>query len=227
MPSSSPDALWTSVDRYLSDTLLPPDPALQAALAANAAANLPSIDVAPNQGKFLTLLAQTQSARRILEIGTLGGYSTICLARALPPGGQLITLELDPHHAEVARANVAHAGLAHLVTLRIGPALESLAHLQADHAEPFDLIFLDADKRSYPRYLTAALKLARPGTLLLADNVIRDGEVIDASSPDPDVQGVRRFLEMLGEDSRLSSTALQTVGGKGHDGFSITRVLSL
>lgn len=227
MPSSSSEALWTSVDRYLSNTLLPADPALEAALAANAAANLPSIDVAPNQGRFLTLLAETQQARRILEIGTLGGYSTICLARALPPNGQLITLELDPHHADVARTNIARAELAHLVSLRIGPALESLAQLHAEHAEPFDLIFLDADKRSYPDYLTAALKLSRPGTLILADNVIRDGEVIDPASPDPDVHGVRRFLQMLGEDPRLSSTALQTVGSKGHDGFSLTRVLSL
>ncbi len=231
MPQPSPKSLWTSIDHYLNDTLLPPDPALEAALAANTAAGLPSIDVAPNQGKFLQLLAETQSARRILEIGTLGGYSTICLARALPPDGQLVTLELDPKHAGVALANVANAGLAHVVDLRLGPALVSLAQLQAefkaDHAEPFDLVFLDADKRSYPYYLTEALKLSRPGTLILADNVIRDGEIIDPSSPDPDVQGVRRFLEMLGTDPRLSSAALQTVGSKGHDGFSLTRVLTL
>ena len=227
MPNSKPEALWASVDRYLNDTLMPPDPALEAALAANAAANLPAIDVSPSQGKLLQLLAETQRPQRILEIGTLGGYSTICLARALPPGGQLITLELDPKHAKVALANIAHAGLAHAVELRLGPALDSLNQLHAEHAEPFDLIFLDANKDGYPLYLTAALKLARPGTLILADNVIRDGEVIDATSIDPNVQGVRRFLELLAADPRLSSTAVQTVGNKGYDGFAIARVLSL
>ncbi|MGA8940348.1 MAG: O-methyltransferase [Acidobacteriaceae bacterium] len=226
MPPSDPEALWTRVDRYLNDTLHPSDPALEAALAANAAANLPSIDVAPNQGKFLTLLAETQSARRILEIGTLGGYSTICLARALPPGGKLITLELDPHHAEVALANIAHAGLAHLVELRLGPALASLTQLHAEHAAPFDLIFLDADKVSYPLYLAAALKLSRPGTLILADNVIREGEVADPTSTDPNVVGVRQFLADLAANPNLSATALQTVGSKGHDGFAMARVLT-
>jgi predicted O-methyltransferase YrrM len=227
MPPTESEALWASVDRYLNDTLLPPDPALNAALAANRAANLPSIDVAPNQGKLLQLLAETQGARRILEIGTLGGYSTINLARALPPNGKLITLELDPHHARIALANIAHAGLAHAVELRLGPALDSLAQLHAEHVEPFDLIFLDANKDGYPLYLTAALKLARPGTLLLADNVIRDGEIIDPKSTDPNVQGVRRFFELLAADPRISSTAIQTVGSKGYDGFAIARVLSL
>jgi predicted O-methyltransferase YrrM len=227
MPSSKSKAFWASVDRYLNDTLMPPDPALEAALAANAAANLPAIDVSPSQGKLLQLLAETQRAHRILEIGTLGGYSTINLARALPPNGKLITLELDPKHAKVALANIAHAGLAHAVELRLGPALDSLNQLHAEHAEPFDLIFLDANKDGYPLYLTAALKLARPGTLILADNVIRDGEVIDATSIDPNVQGVRRFLELLAADPRLSSTAVQTVGNKGYDGFAIARVLSL
>jgi len=227
MPPSKSEALWASVDRYLNDTLIPPDPALEAALAANAAANLPAIDVSPSQGKLLQLLAETQRAHRILEIGTLGGYSTINLARALPPSGKLITLELDPKHAKVALANIAHAGLAHAVELRLGPALDSLAQLHAEHVEPFDLIFLDANKDGYPLYLTAALKLARPGTLILADNVIRDGEVIDANSPDPNVQGVRRFLELLAADPRISSTAVQTVGSKGYDGFAIARVLSL
>ncbi len=227
MSPSKSEALWASVDRYLNDTLLLPDSALDAALAANKAANLPAIDVSPSQGKLLQLLAETQQARRILEIGTLGGYSTINLARALPPGGKLITLELDPHHAEVALANVAHAGLAHAVELRLGPALDSLAQLQAEHAEPFDLIFLDANKDGYPLYFTAALKLVRPGSLILADNVIRDGEIIDPNSPDPNVQGVRRFLELLAADPRISSTAVQTVGSKGYDGFALARVLSL
>jgi predicted O-methyltransferase YrrM len=227
MPNSESEALWASVDRYLNDTLIPADPILDAALKANAAANLPSIDVSPSQGKLLQLLAETQRAHRILEIGTLGGYSTINLARALPPGGKLITLELDPHHAEVALANIARAGLAHAVELRLGPALDSLAQLHADQVEPFDLIFLDANKDGYPLYLTAALKLARPGTLILADNVIRDGEIIDANSTDPNVQGVRRFLELLAADPRISSTAIQTVGSKGYDGFAIARVLSL
>ena len=227
MPNPKSEALWASVDRYLNDTLIPPDPALDAALVANAAANLPAIDVSPSQGKLLQLLAETQGARRILEIGTLGGYSTINLARALPPNGKLITLELDPHHAEVALANIAHAGLAHAVELRLGPALDSLAQLHAEHVEPFDLIFLDANKDGYPDYLTAALKLARPGTLILADNVIRDGEIIDASSTDPNVQGVRHFLELLAADPRISSTAIQTVGSKGYDGFAIARVLRL
>jgi predicted O-methyltransferase YrrM len=227
MPNSESEALWASVDRYLNDTLIPADPILDAALKANAAANLPSIDVSPSQGKLLQLLAETQRAHRILEIGTLGGYSTINLARALPPGGKLITLELDPHHAEVALANIARAGLAHAVELRLGPALDSLAQLHADQVEPFDLIFLDANKDGYPLYLTAALKLARPGTLILADNVIRDGEIIDANSTDPNVQGVRRFIELLAADPRISSTAIQTVGSKGYDGFAIARVLSL
>ena len=227
MPTSESEALWASVDRYLNATLIPSDPALEAALAANAAANLPAIDVSPSQGKLLQLLAETQRAHRILEIGTLGGYSTINLARALPPNGKLITLELDPHHAEVALANIAHAGLAHAVELRLGPALDSLAQLHAEHVEPFDLIFLDANKDGYPLYLTAALKLARPGTLILADNVIRDGEIIDPNSTDPNVQGVRRFLELLAANPRISSTAVQTVGSKGYDGFAIARVLSL
>jgi len=227
MPTSESEALWASVDRYLTDTLIPPDPALDAALAANQAANLPSIDVSPIQGKLLQLLAETQQAHRILEIGTLGGYSTINLARALPPGGKLITLELDPHHAEVALANIARAGLAHAVELRLGPALDSLAQLHAERVEPFDLVFFDANKDDYPHYLAAALKLSRSGTLLLADNVIRDGAIVDPTSPDPNVQGVRRFLELLAADPRIASTAIQTVGSKGYDGFALARVISL
>ncbi|MGC9199150.1 MAG: O-methyltransferase [Acidobacteriaceae bacterium] len=231
MPShplpEDPEELWSAVDHYLNQTLLPPDPMLQAVLEAGTAANLPTISVSPLQGMLLQLLAQAQSARRILEIGALAGYSTIHLARALPPGGHLITLELEPRHAEVALANIARAGLSHAVTLRLGPALDSLAQLQAERVEPFDLVFLDADKSGYPEYLTAFLPLCRPGALILADNVIRDGQVIDPSSSDPDVQGVREFLRLLGSHPRISSVAVQTVGSKGHDGFSISRLLSL
>ena len=219
--------LWTAVDLYLNQTLLGPDPILDAALQANAAAGLPAIDVAPNQGKFLCLLAQIVGARRILEIGTLGGYSTTWLARALPPDGQLITLELDPKHAEVALSNIARAGFSSLVELRLGPALDSLTQLHAEHAEPFDLIFIDADKPSYADYLRAALKLSRPGTVILADNVVRDGLIVDADSTDPAVLGARCFLEALAAEPRLSSAALQTVGTKGHDGFALARVLTL
>ncbi len=231
MPShpipDNPEEHWAAVDHYLNQTLHPTDPVLQAALDASDEAGLPAISVSPLQGKLLQILAQTQSARRILEIGPLGGYSTIYLARALPPEGRLITLELEPTHAEVALANIARAGFAHAVTLRLGPALDSLLQLQAEGVEPFDLVFLDADKMSYPQYLTAALPLCRPGTLILADNVIRHGQVIDSSSSDPNVQGVREFLALLAGDPRISSTALQTVGSKGYDGFSISRVLSL
>jgi predicted O-methyltransferase YrrM len=219
--------LWTAVDRYLNETLMGPDPVLEAALEANAAAGLPAIDVAPNQGKFLSLLAQIAGARRILEIGTLGGYSTIWLARALPPDGQLVTLELDPKHAEVALSNIARAGFSSLVDLRLGPALDSLAQLHAEHADPFDLIFIDADKPSYADYLLAALKLSRPGTLILADNVVRDGIIVDADTTDPAALGARHFLETLAADPRLSAAGIQTVGSKGHDGFAIARVLSL
>lgn len=229
-PADSPtksEALWTAVDRYVAETLMAPDPVLDAALAANTAANLPAIDVSPTQGRFLQLLAQVQRAHRILEIGTLGGYSTICLARALPPGGHLITLELDPHHAEVALANIAHAGLAHAIELRLGPALQSLTQLHSEHAEPFDLIFIDADKPGYPDYLSWALKLSRPGTLILADNVIRDGGVADPNNTDPAVVGARRYLEMLAADPRLSTAVMQTVGSKGYDGFAFAQVLSL
>ena len=217
--------LWAAVDRYLNETFIGSDPALEAALAANAAAGLPAIDVSPSQGKFLQLLGQVQGARRILELGTLGGYSTICLARALPSGGKLITLELDPKHAKVALSNIARAGLADAVELRLGPAAESVAQLAAENAGPFDMIFIDANKDGYPKYLTGALKLSRPGTLILADNVIRDGEVIDATSTDINVQGVRRFLAMLAAEPRVSATAMQTVGSKGYDGFAIARVL--
>ncbi len=218
--------LWTSVDNYLSDTLVHPDQALKDAVQANARASLPSIDVTPNLGKLLHLLARIQGATRILEIGTLGGYSTIWLARALPPNGKLITLELDPAHATVAAANIQRAGLSSIVDLRVGPALDSLARLHAEKAAPFDLIFLDADKPNNPVYLEWAIRLSRPGTIIIGDNVIRDGEILDPNNTDPRVTGTRTFLEKLGAHPRLDATALQTVGSKGYDGFAIALVKS-
>lgn len=209
------------MDRYITDTLLSPDAALEAALKTSADAGLPSINVTPNQGKLLQLLAQAQGARSILEIGTLGGYSTIWLARALPPGGRLITLEFEPKHAEVARANIARAGLAEIVELRVGAALETLPQLASERRGPFDFIFIDADKANYPGYFTWALKLSRRGTVIIADNVVRKGAVIDAASTDPLVQGVRHFHELVAAESRVSATAIQTVGGKGYDGFTL------
>lgn len=216
---------WTAVDRYITDTLLSPDAALQAALKASADAGLPSINVTPNQGKLLQLLAQARGARNILEIGTLGGYSTIWLARALPPGGQLITLESEPKHAEVARANIARASLADVVELRLGPALETLPQLAG--RGPFDFIFIDADKANYPSYFNWALRLSRRDTLIVADNVVRKGAVIDAASDDPNVQGVRRFHELVASEPRVSATAIQTVGSKGYDGFTLMIVTAM
>jgi predicted O-methyltransferase YrrM len=215
---------WTAVDRYFVDLLVPSDPALDATLKASDAAGLPAIHVSPLQGKWLMLLAQVQGARHILEIGTLAGYSTIWMARALPKDGRLVTLECDPKHAEISRANIARAGLAHLVELRLGPALDTLPKLAAEKRDPFDLIFIDADKESYPEYLSWSLKLSRPGSLIIADNVVRYGAVADASTKDPVVQGVRRFNELLAAEPRLSATAIQTVGSKGYDGFAIARV---
>jgi predicted O-methyltransferase YrrM len=216
--------LWTDVDNYLVENLIPADPALDKALKSNQAAGLPTIDVAPNQGKLLHLLARIQGARRILEIGTLGGYSTIWLARSLPSDGKLITLEVEAKHAEVARANIERAGLSSLVQLRLGPALESLLQLQKEGAKPFDLIFIDADKQNIPAYLEWSLRLSRPGTVIITDNVIRDGAIINAEDPDPRVQGVRRIFEMMSADPRLDATALQTVGTKGYDGFTLAIV---
>src|SRR5690242_9547829 len=216
--------LWKEVDRYLSDRLVAPDSALEEALAANAAAELPAIDVAPNQGKLLHLLARIAGARRILEIGTLGGYSTIWLARALPKDGRLITLEASAKHAEVARKNIARAGLSEMLDLRLGAALDTLPQLVEESAGPFDLIFIDADKPNIPDYLTWSLKLSRKGTVVLIDNVIREGEILDASSSDTSVQGVRRLFDMLHDEPRLQATALQTVGSKGYDGFAMAVV---
>ena len=215
---------WTAVDRYLTDLFVQPDPALEAALQASAAAGLPPIHVSPNQGKLLFLLAQVQAARNILEIGTLGGYSTVWLARALPGNGRLITLELDEKFAAVARANIARAGLADVVELRLGRALETLPQLAAEGRGPFDLIFIDADKATYPDYFKWALKLSRRGSLIIADNIVRKGAVADAASSDPNVQGVRRFNELLAAEPRVSATAIQTVGSKGYDGFAIALV---
>ncbi len=217
---------WDAVDSYINGKLVPPDPALDAALAANAAAGLPSIDVAPNQGKLLHVLALAKAARRILEIGTLGGYSTTWMARALPAGGKLITLEFEPRHAQVAQANLNRAGVAGMVEIRIGPAAESLAQLHAEGVEPFDLIFIDADKQNIPAYLDWALKLARVGTLIVTDNVVREGAIVDAASPDPDVQGVRAMFEKMSAEPRLAATAIQTVGSKGWDGFAIAVVVA-
>ncbi|MEH1817935.1 MAG: O-methyltransferase [Nostoc sp.] len=216
---------WTAVDRYFTDLLVPSDPALDTALQTSAAAGLPPHNVSPNQGKLLLLLAQIQGARSILEIGTLGGYSTIWLARALPSDGRLITLEADPKHAEVARANIAHAGLSKLVDLRLGQALSTLPQIAAENQGPFDLIFIDADKPSNPKYFAWALKLSRRGSLIIADNVVRNGAVIDAASSDPSVQGVRRFNELLASEPRVNATAIQTVGSKGYDGFAIAIVI--
>ena len=215
---------WTAVDGYLTDLLAPADPALTSALADGAAAGLPAIEVTPVQGKLLHLLARIQGARRILEIGTLGGYSTIWLARALPKGGRLVTLEIDAKHAAVARANIARAGLSEIVEIRVGRALDSLAQLLAEGAGPFDLVFIDADKPSNAEYLAAALELARPGAVIIVDNVVRDGQIVDAGSRDPNVQGSRRFLEALAAEPRVEATAVQTVGAKGYDGFALARV---
>ena len=219
----SPDQ-WTAVDRYLTDLFVPPDPALEQALRDSAAAGLPAINVTPNQGKLLMLLAQVHGARNILEIGTLGGFSTIWLARALPKGGRLITLENEPKHAAVARTNIARAGLAEVVEIRLGTALDTLPQLAAEGRGPFDFIFLDADKENYPGYLDWSLKLSRPGSLIVADNVVRKGDVINPASPDPRVHGMRRFNELLAAEPRVTATAIQTVGSKGYDGFAVAVV---
>jgi predicted O-methyltransferase YrrM len=220
------EAKWLDVDRYISEVLVGADPALEAALAASDAAGLPAISVTPNQGKFLHILARSISARSILEIGTLGGYSTIWLARALPANGHLITLEAKEKHAAVARSNLAHAGIGEAVEVRVGRALEILPRLAAEGKGPFDLIFIDADKQSNPDYFQWALTLSRPGTLIIIDNVVRSGAVIDAKSRDPDVVGVRRLNDLMGREPRVCVTALQTVGAKGYDGFAIALVVA-
>jgi len=218
------ESLWTDVDRYATGLLVRPVPAMLAATASSDAAGLPPISVSAPQGKFLMMLAQAVGARRILEVGTLAGYSAIWLAQALIPNGQLITLEKDPRHAEVARANIARAGLDGIVEIRVGAALETLAAMADEADAPFDFIFIDADKPSYPLYLPLAVALSRVGTLILADNVVRKGAVIDASSADQRVQGVREFNELVAKHPRLDATLLQTVGTKGYDGFTLARV---
>ena len=217
---------WTAVDRYITDLLVAPDRDLEAALQTSAEAGLPPINVAPNQGKLLQLLATMQGARKILEIGTLGGYSTIWLARALPADGGLITLEAEPLHAEIARQNIARAGLEKIVEVRLGPALDSLKQLVLEKRGPFDFIFIDADKENYPDYFAWSLKLSRRGTCIIADNVVRNGSVIDPAHEDPRVQGVRRFNELLAADPHVTATTLQTVGSKGYDGFTLAIVMA-
>jgi predicted O-methyltransferase YrrM len=212
--------LWNDVDQYLVARLSPTDSALESALADSTAAGLPQINVAPNQGKLLELLARSHGARRILEVGTLGGYSSIWLARALPSDGTLITLELEPRHAEVARINIERAGFASKVEVRTGPAAESLRALIGEGSEPFDFVFIDADKEGYCEYFSLTLELSRPGTVIVADNVVRDGEIIDPNSPDERVQGIRAFLDLVSRESRVDATAIQTVGSKGYDGFA-------
>jgi predicted O-methyltransferase YrrM len=219
------DAIWSDVDAYLAATLLPSDRLMQDVLAANAQGQLPAIDVPPVQGRFLELLVRMTGARRILEIGTLGAYSTIWMGRALPPGGRIVTLEHAEAHARVARQNIERAGLTDRIDVRVGPALETLPGVQADGLAPFDLVFIDADKPNNPRYLEWAITLARAGTVIVLDNVIRDGKVVDERSGDASVDGTRAGLALMGSHPRLKATALQTVGVKGYDGFAIAIVL--
>lgn len=214
--------LWSEVDDYLAGVLVPSDPVLEAALLASDEAGLPQIAVAPNQGKLLNLLARMIGAHSILEFGTLGGYSTIWLARALPPQGRLVTLEFDPKHAEVARANIDSAGLGGLVDIRVGKALDLLPGVEG----PIDLAFIDADKVNTSAYFEAALKLTRPGGVIIVDNVVRGGAVADAASEDPSVQGIRQLHEVIAAEPRVDATAFQTVGKKGYDGLTIALVKS-
>lgn len=221
----SPKEQWTAVDRYLSDRFIPSDPVLEVAQADSAAAGLPSISVSPVQGKLLNLLAQSCRARTILEIGTLGAYSTIWLARALPDNGRMITLEYEPRHAQVAQKNLARAALSDRVELILGKALDSLPRLVDDPRAPFDLIFIDADKPATADYFEWALKLSHKGSLIIVDNVVRNGNVVEAASEDAAVQGVRRFHDRIAREPRVSATAIQTVGCKGYDGFAMALVL--
>jgi len=228
----SESQVWDDVDDYFIGQLAPDDEVLEAALRDSEAAGLPQIAVSAAEGKLLHLMAQIQGASRILEIGTLGGYSTIWLARALPADGRLISLEYSPKHAEVATRNLARAGFDKIVEVRVGPALESLAELADETAEtaenpaPFDLVFIDADKANNPHYVEWALKLTRPGSLIIVDNVVRGGRVADPDNASPDVQGTRTAIELIGSHARLSGTAIQTVGKKGYDGFALARVLA-
>jgi predicted O-methyltransferase YrrM len=213
--------LWTDVERYIDGLLIPSDPVLEAAVAASEAAGLPAIAVTPGQGKLLYLLARVQRARRILEIGTLAGYSTLWMARALPAEGCIVTLEADPKHCEVAQANLARADVAPLIDLRLGRALDTLPELAAEGLEPFDMVFIDADKENTEAYFRWALRLSRAGAVIVVDNVIREGEVADPDSSDPRVQGIQRFNEAIAADPRVEATTIQTVGSKGYDGFTL------
>jgi predicted O-methyltransferase YrrM len=215
---------WNAVDDYIVTTVVAEDAALRAATAASAEAGLPPIAVAPNQGKLLHLLALLGGARTVLEVGTLGGYSAIWLARALPAGGRLVTLEADPTHAGIARKNVERAGLSSAVDIRVGAALDTLPKLKDDPAAPFDLVFIDADKPNTPDYLSWAIELSHVGSLIVIDNVVRAGRVVDTASEDPGIQGIRRTYDMLASDERVVATAVQTVGTKGYDGFAVALV---
>jgi predicted O-methyltransferase YrrM len=217
MPKTPPLDVWVAVDRYLGDLLAPTDAQLDAALAANRAANLPAIDVSRLQGKFLQVLVQMLQPRRVLEIGLLGGYSTIWMARALPAGGRITSLEYEPRHVEIARRNLENAGVVDRVDIRMGAALDTLPTL----AGPFDLVFIDADKENNPAYVEWSLKLSRPGTVIMVDNVVRDGEIVDAESPDAEVRGTRTMFERMAAEPRLSATVVQSVGNKGYDGFAL------
>ncbi|MGI9034092.1 MAG: O-methyltransferase [Acidimicrobiales bacterium] len=219
----NPD-LWTAVDAYICGLLVPSDPALHAAVADSAAAGLPAISVTPSQGKLLALLVQLRSARNILEVGTLGGYSAIWMARAMDTGGRLVTLEADSHHAEVARANIDRAGLSQVVDVRVGAALDTLPALEAEDAGPFDFAFIDADKENNAEYFGWALRLSRPGAVIVVDNVVRDGAVVDTARTDPATVGTRRLYEAMSAEARVSATVVQTVGSKGYDGFAIAVV---
>ncbi len=223
-PNGMTQTQWTEVDRYITDCLIPPDPVLDAVLQSTVDNHLPQIHVAPNQGKLLHILALTCGARRILEIGTLAGYSTIWLARSLPSDGKLITLEANPKHVAVAQDNINRAGLADRVELRLGSALDILPQLVAEASSPFDLVFIDADKMNIASYFSWSLQITRPGGLIIVDNVVREGKVINPDSEDPNVQGIRRFNEVLAAESRVTATAIQTVGTKGHDGLAIAIV---
>ena len=218
------EKIWNDVDAYFEERFVPSDDALTMALVDSAAAGLPAISVTASQGKLLQLLAGICHARRILEIGTLGGYSAIWMVRALPPDGSLISLEIDPGHAEVARRNLERALVADRVQIMVAPAVDSLARLAADHVDPFDLVFIDADKVNSDVYFRAALGLSHVGTVLVVDNVVRRGEVIDAQSADGNIQGIRRFTELLASEPRVSATAIQTVGSKGYDGLVLAVV---
>ncbi|WP_068778716.1 O-methyltransferase [Paenibacillus sp. GM2] len=211
--------IWEEVDQYIAEHLIPHDPILERTLAANRLAQLPLYDVTPAQGKLLNLFVQMIGAKRILEIGTLGAYSTIWMARALPSDGKIVTLELDPFHAQVAEANLSVAQISHMVELRVGEALHQLARMADEGVETFDFIFIDADKPNNPKYLQWALHFSHPGTVIMGDNVIRDGEIINEQSEDERVRGVRQFYDLLAEEPRITATAIQTVGSKGYDGF--------